>query len=171
MYLCPSQYKIHLTVQCLWATCFHDDWNIGRVANKGETGSGQYRYWNFSMRPHGNRGRHPVSILFMPSKNIYMCMKKCGDIFHWQSHYFERRNLLLLSEVFLIYENTIKHISKFRRTFEFVKINVSTCGLTNSILRLSQQILQLPMVAVYTILWHSHPPISNGIMFVWVGAT
>lgn len=25
------------------------------------------------------------------------------------------------------------------------------------------------MVAVHTTLWHSHPPISNGIVFVWVG--
>lgn len=60
------------------------------------------------------------------------------------------------------------HVSEFRRKFVFVKVNVSTYGLTNSVLRLSQQILQLPMAAVCTILWHSHPPISNGIVFVWV---
>lgn len=65
-------------------------------------------------------------------------------------------------------KNTIGHVSEFRRKFVFVKVNVLTYGLANSVLRLSQQILQLPMAAVCTILWHSHPPISNGIVFVWV---
>lgn len=54
--------------------------------------------------------------------------------------------------------------------FVLIKVNVSTYGLSYSALGLSQQILQLPTVAVHTILWHSHPPISNGIVFVWVGA-
>lgn len=61
-------------------------------------------------------------------------------------------------------------ISKFRINLKFVLIKVSTYGLSYSALGLSQQILQLPMVAVHAILWHSHPPISNGIVFVWVGA-
>lgn len=68
-------------------------------------------------------------------------------------------------------KNVIRHTTKSRRKFVLVKVDVSTYELINSVLRLSQQILQLPMVAVRTILWHTHPPISNSVVFVWVGVS